>query len=355
MSPPLQGIHLFNYRNFSQHSQDFQQYHTLFKGRNAVGKTNLLEAISFLCPGTGFRKDSMINFSNDNHKEDLTSIEYKFNYEQLPNLLRIELKKSDDRWSKQYLLNDKKIQQQHLLKIFQLFWFTEADKVFFIKDTQYQRNTINRIACYFEPSLFQQLNRYTKLRREKKKILQTTKELSWLQSLDKQLLEVGEKIIKSKIQFLSQFLNFLGLENDNFFQFDIIPSLGLSRKEEFMNKFEQNLNDENQWPQDHKLRSENDPLKSIFEITHQNKTLGQLSSAQSKLLILSFLLQCAKFLNQNKITIFLIDEIFDNFDMINIEKVIHYCAENKFQTFFSTTDNFVLQGAIKDLEIKEIT
>ena len=355
MSPPLQGIHLFNYRNFSQHSQDFQQYHTLFKGRNAVGKTNLLEAISFLCPGTGFRKDSMINFSNDNHKEDLTSIEYKFNYEQLPNLLRIELKKSDDRWSKQYLLNDKKIQQQQLLKIFQLFWFTEADKVFFIKDTQYQRNTINRIACYFEPSLFQQLNRYTKLRREKKKILQTTKELSWLQSLDKQLLEVGEKIIKSKIQFLSQFLNFLGLENDNFFQFDIIPSLGLSRKEEFMSKFEQNLKDENQWPQDHKLRSENDPLKSIFEISHQNKTLGQLSSAQSKLLILSFLLQCAKFLNQNKITIFLIDEIFDNFDMINIEKVIHYCAENKFQTFFSTTDNFVLQGAIKDLEIKEIT
>ena len=355
MSPPLQGIHLFNYRNFSQHSEDFQQYHTLFKGRNAVGKTNLLEAISFLCPGTGFRKDSMINFSNDSYKEDLTSIEYKFNHEQLSNSLRIEIKKSDDRWSKQYLLNDKKIQQQHLLKIFQLFWFTEADKVFFIKDTQYQRNTINRIACYFEPSLFLQLNRYTKLRREKKKILQTTKELSWLQSLDKQILELGEKIINSKTEFLSKFLTYLDSGNDNFFQLNIVPSLGLSRKDEFMNKFEQNLRDENQWPQDHKLRSENDPLKSIFDITHQNKTLGQLSSAQSKLLILSFLLQCAKFLNQNKITIFLIDEIFDNFDMMNIEKVIHYCAENKFQTFFSTTDNFMLQGAIKDLEIKEIT
>ena len=355
MSPPLQGIHLFNYRNFSQHSEDFQQFHTLFKGRNAVGKTNLLEAISFLCPGTGFRKDSMTNFSNNDLKEDLTSIEYEFNHEQLPNILRIEIKKINDRWSKQYLLNDKKIQQQNLLKIFQLFWFTEADKVFFIKDTQYQRNTINRIACYFEPSLFQQLNRYTKLRREKKKILQTTKELSWLQSLDKQLLELGEKIIKSKIHFLNQFLKFLGSENDKFFQFEIIPSLGLSRKEEFMNNFEQNLKDENQWPQDHKLRADNDPLKSIFEVTHQNKTLSQLSSAQSKLLILSFLLQCAKFLNQNKITIFLIDEIFDNFDIINIEKVIQYCAENKFQTFFSTTDNFVLQGAIKDLEIKEIT
>ena len=73
------------------------------------------------------------------------------------------------------------------------------------------------------------------------------------------------------------------------------------------------------------------------------------------MLILSLLLSCAKFLNRNKITIFLIDEIFDNFDMINIEKVIQYCAENKFQTFFSTTDNFALQGVINNLEIKEIT
>ena len=72
------------------------------------------------------------------------------------------------------------------------------------------------------------------------------------------------------------------------------------------------------------------------------------------MLILSLLLSCAKFLNRNKITIFLIDEIFDNFDMMNIEKVIQYCAENKFQTFFSTTDNFTLQGNIDNLDIKEI-
>ena len=73
------------------------------------------------------------------------------------------------------------------------------------------------------------------------------------------------------------------------------------------------------------------------------------------MLILSLRLSCAKFLNRNKITIFLIDEIFDNFDMINIEKVIQYCAENKFQTFFSTTDNFTLQRNIVNLEIKEIS
>ena len=169
------------------------------------------------------------------------------------------------------------------------------------------------------------------------------------------MIEIGEKIISNKRNFLNEFQDFLKNENNQFFQFEIQPSFGLKDQEAFFTKFKQDLSDENLWPKDHKLQSEHDPQKSIFEITHEGKKLSQLSSAQSKLLILSFLLHCAKFLNQQKITIFLIDEIFDNFDMINIEKVIQYCAENKFQTFFSTTDNFALQGVINNLEIKEIT
>ena len=354
MFPPLQGIHLHNSRNFQNHQESFETNHTLFKGRNAVGKTNILEAISFLCPGTGFRKDAIQHFSNEEHKTGAVKINYKFMHEDLSNALKIELIMNENRWLKQYFLNEKKIQQQGLLKIFQLFWFTEIDKVYFIKDAQYKRNTINRLACYFEPSLFQLLNKFTKLRKEKKRILQTTRELSWLQSLDKQLIEIGEKTIDYKINFLNSFKIFLQNEKSDFFDFEINPSFGLSQRDDFLTKFKQNLSDENQWPKDHKLQSENDPLKSIFDITHKGKRLTQLSSAQSKLLILSFLLQCAKFLNKSKITIFLIDEIFDNFDMINVQKVIQYCAENKFQTFFSTTDNFTLQGVIKNLEIKEI-
>ena len=62
MPPPLKGIQLSNYRNFINKKEIFNFDHTLFKGKNAVGKTNLLESISFLCPGTGFRKDVIQNF-----------------------------------------------------------------------------------------------------------------------------------------------------------------------------------------------------------------------------------------------------------------------------------------------------
>ena len=354
MSPPLKGLQLSNYRNFTNKKEIFNFEHTLFKGKNAVGKTNLLEAISFLCPGTGFRKDVIQNFIYQKEDKFKTSIKFDFKHEDLENHLTIIFSNRDQKWVKQYFLNDKKIQQQKLLDIFQLFWFTETDKVYFIKDIQYQRNTINRIICYFNPKLFSLLNKYTKLRREKKKILQTTQDNSWLISIDKQLFDVGRSIIEIKKKFLEEFQKFLLNNNKQFFDFEIMPSFGLLQTENFLESFQKGLSDENRWPNDQKLQPNHDPKKSVFEITHNQKNISQLSSAQSKMLILSLLLGCAKFLNHNRITIFLIDEIFDNFDMFNIQKVIQYCAENKFQTFFSTTDNFTLQGNINNLEIKEI-
>jgi len=41
VTSPLKGIHLNNFRNFAHRQESFSNSHTLFKGRNAVGKTNL--------------------------------------------------------------------------------------------------------------------------------------------------------------------------------------------------------------------------------------------------------------------------------------------------------------------------
>ena len=99
MTPPLKGIHLNNFRNFANRQESFSNSHTLFKGRNAVGKTNLLEAISFLCPGTGFRKDTISNFSNQGQKQSNVIMNYDFDHEELSNHLKIELAFQEEKWS----------------------------------------------------------------------------------------------------------------------------------------------------------------------------------------------------------------------------------------------------------------
>ena len=86
---------------------------------------------------------------------------------------------------------------------------------------------------------------------------------------------------------------------------------------DFLTKFKDEMNKENESKGEVPLNSLYDPAKSVFSLFHENIPLNQLSSAQSKLLILSFFLDIATFLKlrKNKITIFLIDEIFDNFDI----------------------------------------
>ena len=100
-----------------------------------------------------------------------------------------------------------------------------------------------------------------------------------------------------------------------------------------------------------------DESKALYEWNYKKQLLSIQSSEKNenlfdeKYLIKRPILTA---LTNIESSIFLIDEIFDNFDMVNINKVIEYCAENKFQTFFSTTDNFTLKGNIDNLEIKEI-
>ena len=160
----LTGIKLFNYRNFKKKTLVFSKTHTLLKGKNAVGKTSILEAISFLSPGNGFKKDLLENIINSQLVQEGASINLSFYDEGSEQNLKIIFQFIDSKLSKSYLLNDKKITQQALMNIFQLFWFSELDKVYFIKDKQYQRNTCNRIMCYFNSELFKLLNQYSKLR-----------------------------------------------------------------------------------------------------------------------------------------------------------------------------------------------
>ncbi|MAV82205.1 MAG: hypothetical protein CMI90_01920 [Pelagibacteraceae bacterium] len=354
--PKLTKIKLNNFRNFNELSLEFSNQHTLLKGKNAVGKTSILEAISFLSPGNGFKKDKLDNIVNSSSNKKGANIKFFFQYEGMNENISINIEDKDLKLSKAYFLNDKKITQQELLNKFQLFWFSEQDKIYFIKDKQYHRGICNRIICYFEPNLFKLLNQFLRLRREKKKILLTSKDKSWLSQIDIQQRNICENILKIKYDFMNFYKDCRNKSKNLFFEYDIFFDFENISIFDFISKFDQEMKNENESKGEYSLISKYDPLKNVFQLMHQGKKINQLSSAQSKMLILSFLLDSAKFLKsqKNKITIFLIDEIFDNFDILNLQKVIHYCAKNNFQSFFSSTDNFNIKEQLDNLKILSI-
>ena len=58
----LNSIRLENFRNYQNLSLDFDPGVNLIVGDNAQGKTNLLEAVSFLGSGKSFRTQKTVNW-----------------------------------------------------------------------------------------------------------------------------------------------------------------------------------------------------------------------------------------------------------------------------------------------------
>ncbi|HBL52126.1 MAG: replication and repair protein RecF protein [Microgenomates group bacterium GW2011_GWA2_39_19] len=59
----ISALHLGNFRNFKEKKLDFENLMTIIVGSNAVGKTNILEAINLLATGRSFkarREDEMV-------------------------------------------------------------------------------------------------------------------------------------------------------------------------------------------------------------------------------------------------------------------------------------------------------
>ncbi len=61
----INRLRLSDFRNYEALALNFEHKHVVFTGHNGAGKTNLLEAISFLAPGRGMRRSPYADVTRD--------------------------------------------------------------------------------------------------------------------------------------------------------------------------------------------------------------------------------------------------------------------------------------------------
>ena len=66
-STGIEKLKISNFRSYKVLELSFQSNPTVVYGKNGVGKTNLLEAISLLYPGKGIRRSSFSDMINISH------------------------------------------------------------------------------------------------------------------------------------------------------------------------------------------------------------------------------------------------------------------------------------------------
>lgn len=231
----IKSIKLKNFRNYKELDMEFDNNTNILYGDNAQGKTNVLEAI-YLCGTTKSHKGSkdrdIINFDADE-----SHIRMLVEKNDIVHKIDMHLRKNK---TKGIAINGIPIKKaSEIFGIVNVVFFSPEDLNLIKNGPSERRRFIDLELCQLDKVYLYNLTNYNKIINQRNKLL---KDLYFNPNLkdtldiwDLQLVSYGEKIIKRRIEFVSQVNNII---------FDIHKNLS-GGKEELLIKYEPNVDVEN--------------------------------------------------------------------------------------------------------------
>lgn len=200
----VESLRLINFRNYLNLSLDLNKNINIFVGKNAQGKTNLLEAIYICATGKSFRTNRDREIINLNKYE--AYIGSKINIGKTEKLIEIKLEKDRPKRikiNKVELKNFKELYNGLNVVVF------SPDDLKLIKDGPGERrNFLDMSISQIRPVYKYNINKYNKVLYQRNNLLKTNKPksdiINLLEIFDIQLARIGTEIIKSRIEFVDK-------------------------------------------------------------------------------------------------------------------------------------------------------
>lgn len=193
---------LANYRNYSGLRLEFDASPVVLTGSNGSGKTNILEAISLLSPGKGFRK---IKLNDADMIEGGRAL--------LPWSISAVVNKGHEEFQigtgRELVTDSKRIvkidgdivkNQSELTSIFSVMWLTPQMDGLFISSSSDRRKFLDRLVYNFDPEHASRIYSYEYTMRERAKIIQQSSyDPSWVSVLENKMAERAVSIAAARI------------------------------------------------------------------------------------------------------------------------------------------------------------
>ena len=340
----INSLALQSFRNFSNLNLTFNKNLNILFGDNGSGKTNILEAISLLSKGRGFRNAKLAEINKRNTNNFKLNCELEIDTYELD--IKVFSKIENNKLKKIIEINNnsKKEDIISLEKSLSFLVFLPEMERLFTSSPSYRRNFIDRIIFSENPNYNTLINKYRKLILERSKILQNTNyDSEWIKNLEINISNVGIEIYILRANKINELNNSISLVNkNNKYPFD----LKLEIKDNF---FKTNLTQE-EYMQNLSESREIDrtlggtrigPHKSDFVTIIDGEFDGSfLSTGQQKTAVLILLIaQCNDLvLNKKLIPILLFDEICSHLDNFNRKILMDFTNKFEVQFFFTGTE-----------------
>lgn len=198
----LEQLKLTHFRNYSGLSLDIDQRHVVLTGENGAGKTNLLEAVSFLSPGRGLRRTSYDRVSQalsaDDPQAGTWTVFTALNGAEGPVNIGTGIAANAtgvDTQRKVHMNGAPAKSAESLLEHSRIVWLTPSMDGLFTGPASDRRRFLDRMVLAIDPTHGRRVSNFERAMRSRNKLLETDgANNSWMDGIEAQLAETGVAI-----------------------------------------------------------------------------------------------------------------------------------------------------------------
>lgn len=200
----ISHLQFSSFRNYPQLQMDLYSPLVIIIGDNGVGKTNILEALSFLSPGKGLRSAKLSHISTfSDASTPCWTVAANLKDNEFDTILGTGLEYTHNGSEKRRLkINGFPARNQsEFAEHLNVIWIVPAMARLFQEGGSIRRKFIDRMAYAFDPNHVNRLHRYEHYLRERSTLLREgRRDISWLDSLEKSLAEDGIAIAHARAE-----------------------------------------------------------------------------------------------------------------------------------------------------------
>lgn len=192
---------LSHFRSYRRLSLDLGGVPVAIWGANGAGKTNILEAISFLSPGRGLRRASA-----DEPARRPEQIGWKVEADiDGPDGAHEVQTQADRDGARSLAIDGKPAPQVALGKIERILWLVPAMDRLWIEPAEGRRRFLDRMTLSFMPTHAEAVLAYEKAMRERNRLLRDdVRDPRWYDALEDQMATTGWQIILNRAEALAR-------------------------------------------------------------------------------------------------------------------------------------------------------
>jgi DNA replication and repair protein RecF len=350
----ISSISLFQFKNYFQQEFHFTERIVGICGRNGKGKTNLLDAVHYLCFTKSYftRQDQLI--VQHGHLGFRVEGHFALNRQQEKAVCILR-----ETGKKEFSVNDELYTRfsKHIGR-YPCVVIAPDDVQLIIGTSEERRKFIDTLLSQLDHEYLQSLINYNKILQQRNSFLRNyhdgfgSRDLSVLDILDEQLVKEGTTIFEKRYQFLLKFLPAVKLlYNDIAKHYEPINLFYESELQG--NSFEELLNGNRQ--KDLMLqRTTGGVHRDDLTFNLNNQTFKSIASqGQRKSLLFSLKLAEMDVLKQEKrlTPLLLLDDVFEKLDEERISNLLmQVCADNEGQIFITDTSAQRLQAQLDKIK-----